>query len=195
MQETMPQSAGGNWTHTTRPRPKLKRWGLLGDVLELVVWVTLVYALVNLASVRFVVKGASMEATFHDGQYLIVSRINYLFTAPQRGDVIVFHYPNNTEEDYIKRIIGIPGDVVEIRDTAVYVNDQALDEPYIKEACRPVNCRDAVTTLGAEQYFVMGDNRNNSRDSRAFGAIDVGHIVGEVLIRYWPPENWGVWGW
>jgi signal peptidase I len=195
MQETMPQSAGRNWNALDLPRPKLKRWGLLGDALELIVWIALVYALVNLASVRFVVKGASMEPTFHDGQYLIVSRMNYLFTSPKQGDVIVFHYPNNTEEDYIKRIIGVPGDVVEIRDTLVYVNDRALDEPYIKEPCRPSNCSDLVTTLGENQYFVMGDNRNNSRDSRSFGAIEIGHIVGEVLVRYWPPEDWGIWGW
>jgi signal peptidase I len=194
MQETMPLSAGGN-VNVNRPRPKIKRWGFLGDALELIVWIALVYALVNLVSVRFVVQGGSMDNTFADGQYLIISRVHYLLTDPRQGDVIVFHYPNNTEEDYIKRIIGTPGDVVEIRDTAVYVNEQLLDEPYIKEACRPSNCRDSVTTLGENQFFVMGDNRNNSRDSRSFGAIERRHIVGEVLIRYWPPENWGIGGW
>lgn len=180
---------------TTRlPRPRLQRWGGLREILDLIVLIGAIYALVNLATVRFVVQGPSMQPNFHDGQFLIISRINYLIGDPERGDVIVFHYPGDTEQDYIKRVIGVPGDTVEIRDTLVYVNGEQLNEPYINEPCDPGHCPDGQWELGDEQYFVMGDNRNRSSDSRSIsvGLVSRDYIVGEVLIRYWPPEDWGI---
>ncbi len=176
------------------PRPHINRFSVLRDIFDLIIWIGIVYALVNLSSVRFVVQGPSMEPTFHDNQYLIISRVNYLVGAPQRGDVIVFHYPNNTAEDYIKRVIGLPGDVVEIREALVYVNDLLVNEPYINEPCTQSRCRDAVIILSDDEYYVMGDNRNRSRDSRDFGPINREHIIGKVLIRYWPPTDWGLIG-
>lgn len=178
------------------PRPPVNRFGLMRELFDLLIWIGVIYVLVNLSTVRFVVQGPSMEPTFYDGQYLIVSRIDYLIGDPQRGDVIVFHYPNNTSEDYIKRVIGVPGDTVEIRDTLVYVNGQQLDEPYINEPCTEQRCRDTLVTLAADEYYVMGDNRNRSRDSRAsnFGAVTREYIVGKVFVRYWPPTDWGILG-
>lgn len=174
------------------PKPPLRRWGFLRELLDLLILIGAIYALVNLASVRFIVQGPSMEPTFHNDQFLIVSRINYLFGNPERGDIVVFHYPGNPKEDYIKRVIGIPGDTVEIRNTQVYVNGQQLYEPYINEPCQPIHCPDQVWELGQEEYFVMGDNRNRSSDSRGFvDRVRKEHIVGEVLIRYWPPQDWG----
>ncbi|MBC7813235.1 MAG: signal peptidase I [Burkholderiales bacterium] len=162
------------------------------EIIDTLVLIAAIYSLVNLASARFIVQGPSMQPNFHTGEFLIVSRLNYLLDQPQRGDIVVFHYPGNPEEDYIKRVIGLPGDTVEIRDTLVYVNDVQLDEPYINEPCEPGRCRDDVWTLGPDEYFVMGDNRNHSSDSRAFGTVNRQFIVGEALVRYWPPSEWGL---
>lgn len=161
-------------------------------MLETLVLVATIYALVNLASARFIVEGDSMQPNFATGQFLIVSRVNYLLGSPQRGDIVVFHYPLNPEQDFIKRIIGLPGDTVEISNTQVLVNGTALNETYIREECRPMSCPDNRWDVGPGQYFVMGDNRNESRDSRAFGPVDQQFIVGEALVRYWPPEDWGI---
>ncbi|MEQ8675105.1 MAG: signal peptidase I [Aggregatilineales bacterium] len=176
------------------PRPRLQRWSGLREILDLIVLIGAIYALVNLATVRFVVQGPSMQPNFHDGQFLIISRINYLIGEPERGDIVVFHYPGDTEQDYIKRVIGVPGDIVEIIDTFVYVNGVQLNEPYINEACDLSHCPDDRWELGDEEFFVMGDNRNRSSDSRS-ASVDLVRrefIVGEVLIRYWPPEDWGI---
>lgn len=177
------------------PRPPLQNQSLsrfLREVLETAALIAILYALVNLATARFIVDGPSMQPNFYTGQYLIVSRLNYLFGSPERGDIIVFHYPNDPDEDYIKRVIGLPGDVVEIRDTLVYVNGEALDEPYINEACDANHCRDNRWELDHDEYFVMGDNRNQSSDSRAFGPVDTRFIVGEALFRYFPVDQWGL---
>ena len=162
------------------------------EIVETLVLVAIIYALVNLASARFVVDGPSMQPTFYTGQYLIVSRVNYLLSDPQRGNVVVFHYPGDPEQDYIKRVIGLPGDTVEIRATQVYVDGRALNEPYINEPCTPSTCRDNSWPLNADQFFMMGDNRNHSSDSRAFGPVERHFIVGRALVRYWPPQNWGI---
>lgn len=174
------------------PRPRLGRWGAMRELLDLIVLVGAIYALVNLSTVRFVVRGASMEPTFRDDQLLLVSRLNYLLAEPQRGDIIVFHYPNAPTEDYIKRIIGLPGETVEFIDQEVYIDGVKLNEPYIKEPCMPYSCPDKKWQLGDDEYFVMGDNRNRSSDSRSFNAVKRKFIVGEVIIRYWPPSDWGI---
>ncbi len=174
-------------------RPRLRRPGITRELIDLLVMIGAIYALVNLTTVRFVVQGPSMEPTFHNDQFLIISRVNYMFGTPQRGDIVVFHYPNNPTEDYIKRLVGMPGDTVEIRETQVYVNGTALYEPYINGPCDAVHCPDNVWALGDDEYFLMGDNRNRSSDSRGFDEpVRRQHIVGEVLIRYWPPQDWGL---
>jgi len=174
------------------PRPAIRRWDALREIIELVVLICAIYALVNLATVRFIVQGPSMQPTFYTRQFLIVSRVNYLLGDPQRGDIVVFHYPGNPDEDYIKRVIGLPGETVEIRNQQVYVNGTALNEPYINEACTEDMCNDETWELGPDEYFVMGDNRNHSSDSRRFGPVNRRYLVGEVLIRYWPPSDWGI---
>lgn len=164
----------------------------LREILDLIILVGAIYALVNLATVRFIVQGPSMEPTFHNDQFLIVSRVNYLLGEPSRGDIVVFHFPGNTDEDYIKRLIGLPGDKIEIVNTEVYVNGERLHEPYIKEPCSNTSCPDGEWILGPDEYFVMGDNRNRSSDSRRFSQmVRREHIVGEVVLRYWPPSDWG----
>ncbi|MDZ4670989.1 MAG: signal peptidase I [Phototrophicales bacterium] len=174
------------------PRPRLGRWSAMRELLDLIVLIGAIYALVNLSTVRFVVRGSSMEPTFRDDQLLLISRMNYLLADPQRGDIVVFHYPNAPTEDYIKRVIGLPGETVEIRDREVYVNGVQLNEPYINEPCNQYSCQDKIFELGSDEYFVMGDNRNRSSDSRSFNGVKRQFIVGEVVIRYWPPSDWGV---
>ncbi|MBI5670806.1 MAG: signal peptidase I [Chloroflexi bacterium] len=176
------------------PRPRLHSRGLLREILDTIILIGAIYALVNLASVRFIVEGPSMQPNFHTGQVLVVSRVNYLLGLQQRGDVAVFNPPNQPPDEppYIKRVIGVPGDKVEIRDTQVYVNDQLLNEPYINEPCRETRCPDETWQLGPNQYFMMGDNRNHSSDSRAFGPVTLDRVIGEALIRYWPPQDWGL---
>lgn len=175
-----------------RVRPRLKRASLLREILETVLLVASIYTLFNLATARFVVEGPSMQPTFQTGQFLLVSRVNYMFSNPTYGDIIVFHYPNQPRDDYIKRVIGIPGDVIEFRGTELYVNGRAMQEPYINEPCQSLRCRDERWELEANEFFVMGDNRNQSSDSRSFGPVSRQFIVGEAVIRYWPPHVWGI---
>ncbi|NWG16946.1 MAG: signal peptidase I [Chloroflexi bacterium] len=181
-------------TLTTLPRPKLRLRGLLREILDTIILIGAIYALVNLVSVRFIVEGPSMQPNFYTGQVLVVSRLHYMMGNPQRGDIVVFNPPNQPADEppYIKRIIGLPGDKVEIRETLVYVNDVLIEEPYINEPCRSSMCPDGSWQLGENEYFVMGDNRNHSSDSRRFGPITSEAIIGEALIRYWPPADWGL---
>lgn len=178
------------------PRPRLHRFEWLRELAKTVFMLMAIYALVELATPRFYVDGRSMQPNFYDGQRLIVSRINYLFSEPQRGDIVVLNKPHLSraldEPPLIKRIIGLPGETIEIRNQQVYINGVELNEPYIKEPCNQSHCADAVYELKPNEYFVMGDNRNNSSDSRGFGPITRDAIIGEALIRYWPPSDWGL---
>lgn len=137
----------------------------------------------------FIVQGASMEPTFETGEYLIVDQVTYRFENPSRGDVVVFRYPKDPSKFFIKRIIGTPGDTVQIdRDTVTIINEEhpegfTLEEPYVNQM-RP----DTVLTevLGEHEYFVMGDNRNASSDSRVWGALPDDMIVGRAVVRLLP---------
>jgi signal peptidase I len=178
----------------TLPRPKLRTSSLWRELLDTLILIGAIFTLVNLASGRYVVDGASMSPNFATGQVLIVSRVHYLLADPQRGDIVVFHPPEHalTDSPYIKRVIGTPGDTVEIRERLVYVNGQQLDEPYINEPCTS-SCRDNTWVLGADEYFVMGDNRNHSSDSRGFRTpVTREDIIGTAFVRYWPPQDWGI---
>lgn len=177
-------------------RPPLRRRGAISEIMDMLLTIAAIYIAINLISVRFIVQGPSMEPTFHSDQFLIISRASYLLGEPERGDIVVFHFPGNQEEDYIKRLIGEPGDTVEFRAQQVYVNGELLVEPYINEPCTASNCPDEIYVLGEDEYFLMGDNRNRSSDSRVFQKrgqpVKREHIVGEVIIRYWPPADWGI---
>jgi signal peptidase I len=141
----------------------------------------------------FIVKGASMEPNFHDNEYLIVDEVTYRFREPVRGEIVVFHPPGNEGQYYIKRIIGLPGERVELKEgkitiyNATYPSGVTLPEEYLTEV---TGGRDSVT-LGEGQYYVMGDNRDASLDSRSFGAVPKGNIVGRVWIRGLPLEKAG----
>ena len=140
----------------------------------------------------FYVKGASMEPNFYDKEYLIIDEISYRFRAPERGDIIVFKYPRNPEEYFIKRIVGLPGEKVQIKDGFAYVYNQEnplgvkLAEAYLPPSEKTYGLNEEITALGASEYYVLGDNRNASKDSRSFGPVDKKLITGRVLLRGWP---------
>ncbi len=176
-----------------RPIPPINRYWLLREIVSTVLFFIAIFALLQLTLPRSVVHGSSMQPNFHEGQYLVISRLNYMLGDPQRGDILVFNSPEGGEDALIKRVIGIPHDVVEIRGTDFYVNDIKIDEPYINEPCQTYSCRDGSRwELGADEYFLAGDNRNRSNDSRKFGPVPYDHIIGKVLFRYWPLEDFGI---
>ncbi|MDX2161053.1 MAG: signal peptidase I [bacterium] len=197
METTLPPSPrpalSADRTRLQRPRlQKLRIVSTLRNILETFVTVLVMYTLVNLVTARFVVDGESMAPNLATGQFILVSRVHYLLGAPERGDIVVFHYPNQPDSDYIKRMIGLPGETVRIQDTQVFIDDVPLHELYIAEACSPSMCPDGVWTLGADQFFLMGDNRNHSSDSRSFGVVERRFIVGEAIFRYFPLQDAGV---
>jgi signal peptidase I len=143
----------------------------------------------------FIVSGASMENTFHNGEYLIVDQISYYLEDPKRGDVIIFRYPKDPTKFFIKRIIGIPGDTITIEGSEVTITNQefpegfVLNEPYIKSMKPGLTLTEE---LGEREYFVMGDNRDESSDSRIWGVLQEERIVGRAFLRLFPPLEFGV---
>lgn len=133
----------------------------------------------------FFVKGQSMEPNFENGDYLIIDEISYRFREPQRGEVIVFKYPNNPSQRYIKRIIGLPGETVEVKDGKVFIANEQLDESsyFPGEIFTPGS---AQLSLKNNEFFVLGDNRIASSDSRSWGVLPRNDIIGRVFIRAWP---------
>ncbi len=149
-----------------------------------------ILTLVNLLSAHFIVDGRSMEPNFHNGEYIIVSLFDYMLGSPQRGDVIVFRYPHDPSRDFIKRIIGLPGETITIDAGQVLVNGVSLVEPYIK--ARFTYSGEKTWSLGPHEFFVLGDNRNNSNDSHTFGPIPRSVIVGRARVSYWPIHMWRI---
>jgi len=170
--------------------PLRSRNTLLRDVVEIVLLVVTIYTLVNLATSRAVVEGASMKPNFATGQLVIINRFAYYFNSPARGDVIVLHNPRQDQEDFIKRVVGLPGETIQIKEGRVYANGTLLDEPYVEEFCT-AGC-DGTWTLDNDHYFVLGDNRNHSYDSHSFGPIQRSLIVGQAWIRYWPLSDFEI---
>lgn len=140
----------------------------------------------------FIVSGASMEPNFHDGEYLIIDELTYAFRAPERGEVIVFRYPLNPSEFFIKRILGLPGEAVEIKNGKIFINGEVSPESYISAEIEKDTLPNLKAKLGENDYFVLGDNRPKSSDSRFWGALPKGKIMGRVLLRLWPVAKAGV---
>ena len=164
----------------------IRSW--LQDTLETILLAVILFFVINTLTGRYQVHGQSMIPNLHEGQYLIASKVAFWLHEPARGDVIVLDPPNNSGGiPYIKRIIGLPGDVVEVRESRVWVNGIALNEPYIN--VQPVYSGNWI--VDENTVFVLGDNRNDSSDSHSWGLLPQDHILGKAFFSYWPPEQWG----
>jgi signal peptidase I len=193
------------------------------ELTQTLVLAVLIFLLVRTVAQNFRVEGPSMEPGLHDGQYLLVNKAVYfklnvgdlakfipfidaeegeekfLFHGPQRGDVIVFRYPKDPDRDFIKRVIGVPGDRVRVEEGIVYVNDVPLEEDYIADhAGRDLDSLASVECANGDQqvippgnYFVLGDNRPNSSDSRSWGCVPEDYIIGKAMLSYWPLSELG----
>jgi len=172
-------------------KPKVTNsWKTIGEWLEVIAIALLISLPIRyFVAEPFIVEGASMDPTFSTNQFLIVDRLTYRFDSPQRGDVIVFEYPLDPSKYYIKRIIGLPGETINIRDGHVFVTASGtpaveLNEPYVN----PLHAShdDFSTVLGPTDYFVMGDNRAESSDSRLWGPLEAKYIIGRPIARLFP---------
>jgi len=168
---------------------------LLREVFEVVVLAVILYVGISFAVQAVHVEGLSMYATLDDNDYLIANKIDYRLHAPQRGDIIILRPPTDNSKDFIKRVIALPGEKLLIRDGIVYINGHKLDEPYLPEVWTTFNNWPNDGTdgkvMGPNQYFVMGDNRNKSQDSRIFGPIGRDRIDGRAWFRIWPLAHFG----
>jgi signal peptidase I len=179
LEETQP-------TETSTDSPSLKQF--LVDLLETIVLAVVLFFAINAVSARVRVDGFSMLPTLQDGEYVLVNRLAYRSAQPVRGDIIVFVSPQSPELDLIKRVIGLPGDTVKISNGEVQVNGQTLDEPYI--AAEPIY--NGEWEVPQDNLFVLGDNRNDSSDSHAWGLLPVENVIGKAILIYWPIPEWNL---
>ncbi len=181
---------------------------VLGEIVQTVLLALVLFLVIRNFIQNYRVENISMEPNFHEGQFLIINRFAYcpglhldvpvvnlhfekswcLWT-PRRGDVIVFHYPPDPSKDFIKRVIGLPGETVEVRNGGVYINGELMSEPF---GPNPGSYSAPPVTLAPEQIYVMGDNRNSSSDSHVWGPVPMSDVVGRAVLRYWPPSKWSV---
>ena len=184
------------------------------DIAETIILTAVIFLLVRASAENFRVEGRSMEPTLSNGQFILINKIGYwridrdlintvfpdasepagdgdtvyLFAPPQRGDVIVFQYPRDPNKAYIKRVIGIPGDTVEIVDGRVILNGMPLEEDYLFDEPR---YESPPREVRSGYFYVLGDNRNNSSDSHVWGLVPESFVVGRAWLSWWPPENLG----
>ena len=175
------------------------------EILETVALAVLVFLILQAGVQNYRVEGSSMVPTLEDRQYLLVNKavymrvnleglaplvplldgsgVRYPFHPPQRGDVVVFRFPLNPSRDFVKRVMALPGETVEIRQGVVFINGEPQEEPYVTHASKFIR---APVTLGPDEYYVLGDNRRASNDSRDWGPVPLENIVGKALVIYWP---------
>ena len=211
----LPETESETETRVTVASSKPKAGGLAWELLQTIVLTLAIFLGVRSVVQNFRVEGASMEPTLETGQYLLISKASYfhidgtfldkflptthqgsadyLFGGPERGDIVVFKAPTQPDKDFIKRIIGLPGDTVLIRNGTVYVNGQALNEPYLHFPATYTYPFDGQPKqIPDGYYFVLGDNRPNSSDSHLGWNVPVENLVGRAWVSYWPPTDWGL---
>ena len=164
-----------------------QRSHLAREIVETIALTLIIFLVIRFAIQSYRVSGPSMLPGLQTDDYVLVNKIAYLFHAPERGDVIVFHYPLDTSEDFIKRVIGLPGDTVSLDNKTVQVDGVVLHEPYISEAYNPSG---KTIKVPMDEYFVLGDNRPLSDDSRDWGFVPKADLVGKAVIVYWPLSTW-----
>lgn len=202
--DTMQVSAGRGWAE------RIGRF--VWELAQTVVLALIIFFAMRAVVQNFKVEGTSMEPTLHHNQFLVINKATYarvdgtplerlfvggdraggapvfLFGPPVKGDIVVFRFPGQPEKDFIKRIIAVPGDAVEIRGGRVYLNGMPVEEPYTRGGAT----YDAPARMVPEgYYFVLGDNRPNSSDSHVWGFVPVSHLIGKAWFAYWPPSDWG----
>ncbi len=165
----------------------MKRSHLAREIVETIALTILIFAVIHFVIQTYRVEGPSMQPGLTPDEYVLVNKAVYLFHAPERGDVIVFHYPLDTTRDFIKRIIGLPGDIITVDQTSVWVNGVKLKESYLSTPANPIG---HTWKIPPNAYFVMGDNRPVSDDSRDWGCVPKDYIVGKAVVVYWPMSNW-----
>jgi signal peptidase I len=161
----------------------------LREFLITIILALIIFFVARATIQTFVVVMSSMEPNFYEGQRLVVNKTVYFFGDPERGDVIIFRAPNGRQDDFIKRVIAKPGDIVEVKNEAVHVNGVKLDEPYIEN---PPTYTLAEREVPKNNYFVLGDNRNHSNDSHHGWFVPRENIIGKAWLSTWPPSDWGV---
>ena len=183
--QTQPEMQNQPGAETEKPTD-WKRVAL--DILETLVLAVVLYFGINAISVRVRVDGYSMTPTLQNGEYILVNKLSYKTGAPHRGDIVVFIFPVDPHEDLIKRVIGLPGERVAIHNGTVTIDGVQINEPYI--AAAPLYDGEWVVSEG--QLFVLGDNRNESKDSHQWGLLPLENVVGKAVLIYWPPPEWQV---
>jgi signal peptidase I len=181
-----PTSPSSEETSSSRETPRF--YGLLREIGETLLIAGMLFLAVNLFTARIRVEGGSMEPSLHDGEFVVINRLAYRWNDPDRGEIIVFRFPLDPERRFIKRIIGLPGDTVTVREGQVLVNSLPLEEPYVSAPPR----YDGTWTVEDGHVFVLGDNRNNSSDSQNWGSLRKEEIIGKAIIVYWPLGDLGV---
>jgi signal peptidase I len=157
------------------------------DMAETLLLAVVLYIIIQSLTARIKVESTSMVPTLSTNDYVVVNKLAYKLGAPKRGDVIVFKYPPDpTQIPYIKRVIGLPGDQIHIAGGRVSINGVLLNEPYLKVSTNG----GGDWTVPEDSLFVMGDNRNGSSDSRAWGMVPLGNVIGKAEVIYWPPQHW-----
>jgi len=164
------------------------------DFLAMVVVAVVVFVGLRFTVQTFVVYGPSMQPNFWDNQRLLANKVVYRIHEPERGDVIIFRPPLHQPDSYIKRVIGLPGEFVEMKDGNVYIHQEdgsviELDEPYVKE---PATRSYVSGVIPPGEYFVLGDNRNNTNDSRNGWMVPASDVIGKAWLSIWPPDKWGL---
>ncbi|RIK44638.1 MAG: signal peptidase I [Chloroflexi bacterium] len=185
--ETTPAEENAESTH-----PPMA-WMLLRELVETVVLSLVIFLLIRMVVQNYRIESHSMLPNFHEGQFILVNKLAYKLGEPARGEVVVFHNPRNPDEDYIKRVIGLPGDTVAIYGQTVYINDEPLPQPYATNPLPPGYVFEPQE-VPPDHIFVMGDNRPNSQDSRfaSVGPIAEDLIVGKAWLRVWPFAEFGL---
>lgn len=187
-----------NTEQLDKKKVEQKEYSLMREIMSTIVYLLIVvgitFLIVQYVGQRTFVNGDSMNNTLEDGDNLIVDKISYRFKDPERFDIIVFPYQYQEDTFYIKRIIGLPGETVEIEDGVIYINGEVLEESYGKEVMQNAGVASEPITLEADEYFVLGDNRNDSSDSRdpSVGNIKEKDIVGRAFLRIWPFDKFGI---
>lgn len=194
LQQPLSSAAQDTSSHTDSPHGKKE--GLITEIVRFALLALLIVLPIRIFVAQpFIVSGASMESTFSTGQYLIVDQLTYHFEKPQRGEVIVFRYPKDPSKFFIKRIIGIPGDTIDIDGNKVTVTNIEHPDGMLLEEAYVLNMKPNTTlteSLGEDEYFVMGDNRDASSDSRTWGVLHHDKIIGRAFLRLFPFAKIGV---